>query len=125
MEASEVYKRYKSAKNCFFEELSNIQKEYISSRYQFKEGDIVRFKNIHYKEPTLIVIEKMYFVNSGNFANEESFKYPNIQVSGHMVDEQGYDKTYFPNSLNSQPIGVLCSANDVIEINNIRPKALR
>ena len=125
METSEVYKRYKSAKNRFFEELSKIQKEYISSRYQFKEGDIVRFKNIHYKEPTLIVIDSMYFNNSGNFANEESYQYPYVQISGHLVDEQGYDKTYFPNSLNSQPIGVLCSANDVIETTNIRPRGLR
>ena len=35
-------------------------KEYISSNYSFKEGDIVRFKNYFNQSPKLVYIEKLY-----------------------------------------------------------------
>lgn len=134
MESSEVYKRYLDAKKRFDEdlwaskktfhkELSEIQQSYISSLYTFKEGDVVIIKNRYYDKPTLIVIEAVFFENNGNYEAEESYRHPIILVSGHMVDEDGYDKTYFPNS--TQTIGVTCHAKDVTEITFIRHKGLR
>lgn len=123
MDSREVYKKYKSAKKRFYDELAAIQKEYISSHYTFKEGDIVKFKNMFYKNPTLIVLDAIYFNNQGNYADENSYRNPVIRISGHMVDEEGYDKTYFPDS--TQTIGVMASADDVIEVISMRPKGLR
>ena len=134
MESSEVHKRFLDAKKrfdqdlsalkkAFHKELEEIQLSYISSLYTFERGDVVIIKNHYYDKPTLIVIEGVYFENNGNYEAEESYRYPIILVSGHMVDEDGYDKTYFPNS--TQTIGVRCYAKDVIEKTHIRPKGLR
>lgn len=123
MNSSDVYDKYKSAKRRFYEELGAIQKAYISSHYAFKEGDVVVFKNIYYRAPTLIAIDSVFFNNQGNLADENSYRNPRVVVSGHIVDDEGYDKTIFPDS--TQTIGVMASANDIIEVTNLRPKGLR
>lgn len=124
MEAYELYNKYKRAKERFQEEKAAIAKEYISSHYSFKEGDIVKIQNIFYKEPTLIVLDSVYIGYNPEYSTEENaYRNPKVSISGHMVDEEGYDITYFPNS--TQTIGVGAKADDVIEVTNIRPKGLR
>ena len=123
MDQNEVYRRYQGATKRYREELAAIQRDYIFSLYNFKKGDVVLFKNMHYKEPTLIVLDSIYFVNNGNFTQESSYRNPRIMISGHMVDEDGYDKTCFPTS--TQTIDVMAYAADVMEVTTITPRGLK
>lgn len=123
MDQNEVYRRYQDATKRYCEELAAIQRDYIFSLYNFKKGDVVLFKNMYYKKPTLIVLDSIYFENNGNFTQESSYRNPRIKISGHMVDEDGYDMTYFPTS--TQTIDVIAYAADVMEVTTIIPRGLR
>lgn len=123
MDATEVYRRFKNAQKRFYQELSTIQREFISSNFKFKEGDVVWFKNYHYKAPTLIVIDSIYFHNTGDYAEERFYQRPVIKISGHMVDEEGYDITYFKDS--DQAVSVDLNPEEITQITTIKPKGLK
>ena len=63
------------------------------------------------------------FENNGNLTQESSYRNPRIKISGNMVDEDGYDMTYFPTS--TQTIDVIAYAADVMEVTTIIPRGLR
>lgn len=120
MDSNECYRRYKSARMRFNKELEAIRKEYISSNYSFKEGDIVRFKNYFHKTPTLVCIESMFFTGE---LEDVRYKYPHVRVEGFLVDEEGYLVPFFKGG--SQPNSCLFEADDIIEVTTIKYKGLR
>ena len=120
MDSNECYRRYKSARIRFNNELEAIRKEYISSNYSFKEGDIVRFKNYFYKTHTLVCIERLYFTAK---LEDDRYKYPHVGVDGFVVDEEGYLVPIIKGG--SQPCSCLFEADDIIEVTTIKYKGLR
>ena len=98
MDSLQVHKKFLSAKKRFTEELAAIQKEYIESHYNFKEGDIVRFKNGYCKNPTLVAIDSLYFNDAKYVGDERAYKNPIVAFAGHVVDEEGYNVSFFRGS---------------------------
>lgn len=127
MDSSEVYKRFKIAKQKFIDEIASIQASYISSNFSFKEGDVISVKkNRNYNRnvtPILVLIESNFFNNKGNLFEEWIYKNPVIMISGHRVDNEGYDLTYFRDS--DQRIDELFRPEDVVSITSIRPKKIK
>ena len=120
MDSNECYRRYKSARMRFNNELEAIRKEYISSKYSFKEGDIVRFKNCFNIIPKLVCIKSMFFAGK---IEEERYRYPHVRVEGFLVDEEGYLVPIMKGG--SQPDTSLFDADEVIEVTTIQYKGLR
>lgn len=120
IDSNEVYRKYRSARIRFANELRAIEKEYISAHYSFKEGDIVRFRNIDYKTPTLVYIERIFFAGKDEYSK---YKTPRVEVSGIEVDEEGYLIPFIKGT--SKPIKDGFYADDVIEVTNIQYKGLR
>lgn len=127
MDSSEVYKRFKIAKQKFMDEIASIQASYVSSNFSFKEGDVVSvIKNRNYNRnatPILVLIESIFFNNKGNLFEEWIYTNPSIMISGHRVDNEGYDLTFFKDS--DQRIGELFRPEDVVSITTIRPKKIK
>ncbi len=121
MDISEVCRKYKLAKARYDKELKAIEEEYAASKYNFKKGDVVIFKNIMYKEPTLCVVDHMHYLSPetiykcryGNLCD-------NIKVSGYQVDSEGYYIPFFKGG--NQAISVGFRAYDVIKVTDICPK---
>lgn len=114
-------KDIKLQKKRYEDELKAIQEEYASGKYRFKKGDIVIFKRLWDKTSTRCVISTMHYLSP-----ETIFKYrhenlsDNIEISGEVVDEDGYYIPFFKGG--NQTIGEKFRAEDVIEVTNIRPK---
>lgn len=127
MNANEVYKRFNNAKKRFMDEIASIQASYISSNFSFKKGDIVSvIKNRSYNRnatPILVLIDSIYFNNDGNLFDERFYRNPNVLISGHRVDSEGYDLTYFKDS--DQRIGERFSPDDIVNITSIRSKGIK
>ena len=121
MGSTEVYSKYQRALNRFKNELRSIQKEYISSHYSFKLGDIVVFRNLFHKTPTFACIDNMCL--KGIFTDEKTYKNPRVEVHGFRVDEDGYLVPFRKGT--SEPDTCGFSADDVIEVTNIQYKGLR
>ena len=120
MDSNELYRKYKSAKMRFNNELEAIQKEYISSNYSYKEGDIVRFKNYFNQSPKLVYIEKLYLSAK---KEEDRYRYPHVSVLGFVVDEEGYLVPIMRGS--SQPTSCSFESEDIIEVTAMQYKGLR
>ncbi len=73
--------------------------------------------------PILVLIESNFFNNKGNLFEEWIYKNPVIMISGHRVDNEGYDLTYFRDS--DQRIDELFRPEDVVSITSIRPKKIK
>ena len=116
MELSEVARRYESAKKRFLREIENIEEEYVLSKYKFKKGDIVRFKNLFYK-PTLVVVDSICLLTNQKFLEYRSIMGSCVSINGHIVDEGGYNIPYFVGG--NQCISVKFEAKDVFEVTNI------
>lgn len=87
-----VRARFDAIKMRYKSQLHTIEQTYISNVYSLKEGDVIRFTNRYIKEPTLIVIDRLYFGFHGS--EEETYEKPFVCISGHQVDEDGYDYKY-------------------------------
>lgn len=121
MTIQEFCKRYKRAKDQYDEEIRKIQEEYAAGIYGFRKGDVVIFKNLFYKEPTRCVIEAMHYLDPETiYKNRYGNISTNIKVTGHRVDNEGYDISYFVGS--EQTIGVGFYSDDVIEVTSIQAK---
>lgn len=119
MELSEVSRKYQIAKTRFLHEIREIEEEYILSKYNFKKGDIVRFKNAFYKS-TLIVVDEISFLQDKELLEPRWIMEKSVKIQGHIVDEDGFSVPYFVGG--SQPIGVALEAKDVYEVTGIKYK---
>ena len=121
MDISEVCRRYKLAKERYDKEMRAIEEEYAASKYSFKKGDVVIFKNVMYKEPTICVVDNMHYLSPETICK---YRYDNIcdniEVSGYQVDSEGYYVPFFKGG--GQAVSVGFRVNDVIEVTNIQPK---
>ena len=112
MDSSEVYKKYIIARRLFYKELRAIQKEYIASHFNFKEGDVILFKRFLSKKPSLAVIDSIHFNICPDYPEEDCYKNPLVRIWGHYVDEDGYN---ILSSSSNEPIEVIVNVDEVIE----------
>lgn len=119
MELSEVARKYESAKMRFLREITFIEEEYVLSKYKFKKGDIVRFKNMNY-EPTLCVVDDICFLHEQRLLEYRQIIDVRVYIHGHIVDEDGYIRPFIVGG--SHPRGVKFEAKDVYEITKISYK---
>lgn len=126
MDSFEVYKRYLNAKKRFNDELNAIQKAYISSNYNFKEGDIVKIKGERLQPFTeYMLIEEIFFHKHGDYPTDKEYKEPIVKISGKKVDEEGYDCALCP-PISYEPIYNDYLVDSIeIEVTHIRHKGLR
>ena len=120
MDANECYRKYRNARMRFANELETIEKDFISSNYSFKKGDIVRFKNYFYQTPKLVCIEKLYLTAK---KEDDRYRYPHVAVYGFVVDEEGYLVPIMKGG--SQPTSCSFDADEIIEVTAIQYKGLR
>ena len=127
MDSSEVCRRFNLEKTKFMDEIASIQDSYISSNFSFKKGDVVSvIKNRRFNRnapPILVLINSIYFDNDGNLFDERIYRNPGIIISGHRVDNDGYDLTYFKDS--DQRISDMFIPDDIVEITSIIPRRIK
>lgn len=116
MDLYEVANRYQNAKERFLHEVEKLEEEYMMSKYNIKIGSVVRFQNDFF-QPTLVVVDKIFFLNKDRFKERSSILQGNVSIQGHVVDEEGYNERFSPwgNQLNTAQFHV----EDVFEITNI------
>ena len=120
MDSSECYRRYRSARMRFDNELEAIEKEYISSNYSFKKGDIVKIKDDFSYTTKLFCVERVYLCSK---LEDERYKYPRVEVEVFDVDEEGYLLPFLKGG--TSPNTRLFYPDKIIEVTSIKYKGLR
>lgn len=120
MDSSECYRRYRSARMRFDNELEAIEKEYISSNYSFKKGDIVKIKDEYNYTTTLFCIERMYLLSK---LEDDRYRNPRVQLEVFEVDGEGYLVPLLKGG--TSPKNRLFFPDKVIEVTAIKYKGLR
>lgn len=120
MDKYECYNKYLSARMRFDNELEAIQKEYISSNFSFKVGDIVRYKFIYDSTPQFACIKKIELTGA---KEDDKYRFPHVRIEGHEVDEEGYLRPLLKGGY--EPVSCHIEPDEIIEVTTIQYKGLR